>query len=58
MPKRTFDNIGISKENFIQLTNSMAELNIEEKISKLKCPTIVVCGEKDSATIEGAKKIK
>ncbi len=57
MPKRTFDNIGISKENFIQLTNSMAELNIEEKISKLKCPTIVVCGEKDSATIEGAKKL-
>ena len=35
MPKRTFDNIGISKENFMQLTNSMAELNIKEKLSKM-----------------------
>ena len=57
MPKRTFDNIGISKENFIQLTNSMAELNIKEKISKLKCHTLVICGEKDSANIESANKL-
>ena len=57
MPKRTFDNIGISKENFMQLTNSMAELNIKEKISKLKCHTLVICGEKDSANIESANKL-
>ena len=57
MPKRTFENMGISKENFIQLANSMAELNIEEKIVKLKCPTLVVCGEKDSANLESAYKL-
>lgn len=57
MPKRTFENMGVSKENFIQLTNSMSELNIKEKISKLKSPTLVVCGEKDSANIENAKKL-
>ena len=57
MPKRTFDNIGISKENFIQLTNSMTELNIKEKISKLKSPILVVCGEKDTANLESANKL-
>lgn len=57
MPKRTFENMGISKENFIQLANSMAELNIEGKIVKLKCPTLVVCGEKDSANLESAYKL-
>lgn len=57
MPKRTFENMGVSKENFIQLTNSMSELNIKEKISKLKCNTLVVCGENDSANIESAKKL-
>ena len=57
MPKRTFENMGVSKENFIQLTNSMAELNIKEKISKLKCHTLVICGEKDSANIESANKL-
>lgn len=57
MPKRTFENMGVSKENFIQLTNSMAELNIKEKISKLKCPTLVVCGEKDSSNIGSANRL-
>ena len=57
MPKRTFENMGVSKGNFIQLTNSMAELNIKEKISKLKCHTLVICGEKDSANIESANKL-
>ena len=57
MPKRTFENMGISKENFIQLANSMTELNIEEKILKLKCPTLVVCGEKDSANLESSYKL-
>ena len=57
MPKRTFENMGVSKENFIQLTNSMAELNIKEKISKLKCHTLVICGEKDSANLESANKL-
>ena len=57
IPKKTFQNMGVSKENFIQLTNSMAELNIKEKISKLKCHTLVICGEKDSANIESANKL-
>lgn len=45
------------------LITSRSKINIiiytedKEKISKLKCPTIVVCGEKDSANIEGAKKL-
>ena len=55
MPKKTFENMGISKENFIRLTNSMAELNIKEKISKIKCSTLVICGENDKANLESAK---
>ena len=47
----------VSKENFIKLTNSMAELNIKEKISKIKCHTLIVCGEKDKANLESANKL-
>ena len=57
MPKKTFDNMGVSKENFINLTNSMAELNIKEKISKIKCNALIVCGEKDKANLESANKL-
>ena len=57
MPKKTFENMGVSKENFINLTNSMAELNIKEKISKIKCNTLIVCGEKDTANLKSANKL-
>lgn len=42
IPKKTFENMGVSKENFIKLTNSMAELNIKEKIAKIRCHTLIM----------------
>ena len=57
MPKMTFEKMGISKENFIQLTNSMAELNIKEQVSKIKCSTLVICGENDKVNLESAKQL-
>lgn len=49
MPKKTFENMGISKKDFINLTNSMSELDIKSKVSKIKCSTLVLCGEKDKS---------
>ena len=54
MPKKTFDSMGISKNDFINLTNSMSELDIKSKVSKIKCSTLVLCGEKDNANIKSA----
>ena len=54
MPKKTFENMGISKKDFINLTNSMSELDIKSKVSKIKCSTLVLCGEKDNANIKSA----
>ncbi len=41
--------MGISKNDFINLTNSMSELDIKSKVSKIKCSTLVLCGEKDKS---------
>lgn len=57
MPKKSFESMGISKDNFIKLTNSIAELNIKEKVSRIKCATLVVCGENDNANINSAKQL-
>ena len=54
IPKKTFDSMGISKNDFINLTNSMYNLNIKSKVSKIKCSTLVLCGEKDNANIKSA----
>ena len=54
MPKRTFENMGVQKNDFINLTNSMAELDIKSKVENIKCPTLILCGEKDNANIKSA----
>lgn len=47
LPKRAFENLGISKKQVVELTNSMLELDFTKQLSSLSCPTLVVCGEKD-----------
>lgn len=54
IPKKTFDSMGISKNNFINLTNSMYNLDIKSKVSYIKCSTLVLCGEKDNVNIKSA----
>ena len=56
-PKKNFENIGISKKNFIELSNSLAELNIKFKVSKIQCNTLIICGERDNANIESVKQL-
>ena len=57
MPKKNFENIGISKNNFIELSNSLSELNIKSKVSKIQCNTLIICGEKDNTNMKSAKQL-
>lgn len=58
MPRKTFKKIGISKEEVIYLTKSMMNLNFEKDLEKIKCPTLIICGEKDKANIKASMKLK
>lgn len=49
MPNQSFESMGFSKKNFIQLSKTMAELDFGMKLGSITCPTLVVCGEKDAA---------
>lgn len=57
MPKSAFENTGFQKETFIQLTNSMTELDFSERLRELSCAVLILCGEKDSANIKAAKTL-
>lgn len=49
MPKSMFQQTGFGKKEFIQLCGTMMELDFSNSIQKISCPTLIVCGERDSA---------
>ena len=54
MPYSTFEKMGFKKSDFIELCNSIVDLNFEFDLNKIKCPTLVVCGDKDKANKKAA----
>lgn len=58
MPQSMFRQMGFGKQQFIALTNSMLELDFSDDLTKVQCPVLVVCGEKDKANMEAAKGLE
>jgi len=57
MPKSMFRETGFGKKEFIQLCKTMMELDFSHTMQNVTCPTLVVCGERDSANQKAAKEI-
>lgn len=49
MPQSMFQQMGFGKTEFLQLCRTMMELDFSPSIKKIVCPTLIICGEKDSA---------
>ena len=62
MPEDAFRQMGFSKRDTISLCDTMSELDFSGSLDKITCPTLIICGEKDSAnrkaSVELAEKIK
>lgn len=57
MPKHLFEEIGIPKKGMIALNTSMAELDFSGVLDRVKCPTLILCGERDSVNKKAAEKL-
>ena len=62
MPESQFKDIGLTKKDFITLTNSMADMDFTSGLENVSCPVLVLCGEKDynvnkKAAIKIAEKL-
>lgn len=57
MPESQFKDIGLTKKDFITLTNSMANMNFASGLENVACPVLVLCGEKDNVNKKAAVKI-
>ena len=54
LPQSIFDNMAFNKKDTFVLGKSMKKLDFSNKVQKIKCPTLIVCGEKVSANIKSA----
>lgn len=57
LPEKSFKGMGLGKEEFIKLTNSMMNLNFREKLKNISCDTLVICGEKDKVNKKATNNI-
>ena len=58
MPSKSFDSIGLSKRDTIQLSHSMRSLDFSHKLGEIVCPVSIVCGEKDNANLKASRQLK
>lgn len=54
MGEGSFREMGLSKAETIALTSSMADLDFRGRLSEVQCPTLVLCGERDTANRKDA----
>ena len=54
LPKSVFETMTFNKKDTFVLGNSMKKIDFSTRVSKLKCPTLIICGEKDNANIKSA----
>lgn len=57
MPEIQFKDIGFKKNDFITLTNSMADLNFSGGLDKVNCRVLVLCGENDNFNKKAAVRL-
>ena len=57
MPESKFKDIGLKKNDFLTLTNSMADMDFTSGLDKVKCPALVLCGEKDNVNRKAAARL-
>lgn len=58
MPHSAFEKMGFQKTDFINLCNSMMELNFKHELKKLSCSVLIVCGEKDKINKKASLKLQ
>lgn len=58
MPNATFRKMGFNKTDMINLCKSMMDLDFRQDLKKIKCRTLVICGEKDKANKSASLELK
>lgn len=55
LPKSAFASMAFDKRDTFALGNSMKNLDFSGRLGELRCPTLILCGEKDGANLKSAR---
>ena len=56
-PKSVFKEMAFDKKDTFALGNSIKKLEIADRMQEIKCPVLVICGEKDRANKKSVKNV-
>lgn len=54
LPKSIFETMEFDKKNTFALGDTMKNLDFSDRVKNIKCPTLILCGKKDSANMKSA----
>lgn len=57
MPKKSFEGMGFSKADFIELNSSMAGLDLSDRLENITVDVMVAVGERDKPNAEAANEL-
>ncbi len=57
MKNEMFEELKVSKKDFITLMKSMENIDFSLQLKNIKCKTLVLCGEKDKANIKASRDL-
>lgn len=57
MPEKAFWETGLGKADVRRLALSMGALDLTDRLGAVRCPTLVLCGEKDRANQKAARSL-
>ena len=55
LPKSAFASMAFDKRDTFALGNSMKDLDFSGRLGEIRCPTLILCGEKDGANLKSAR---
>ena len=58
IPESQFQETGFKKKDFVSLCQTAAVLDFTDSLGAVQCPTLVVCGAKDSANRRAARELE
>jgi pimeloyl-ACP methyl ester carboxylesterase len=54
LPKSIFETMAFDKKNTFALGDTMKNLDFSDRVKNIKCPTLILCGKKDTANMKSA----
>lgn len=54
LPKSVFETMAFDKKDTFALGSSMKNMNFSDRVGDIRCPALILCGEKDSANMKSA----